>query len=137
MRVGMALVAALIVLIVCFAGLTLLALESGGVVTVRTTDADSGLVRTPRIWFVEHADNLYLEAGHPNNPWVRDLARVQQLRLDGQGLDGDYSFQIGREAAEHQLIRRLMQEKYGWRDWWIGLVFDTSASQLVTIQALE
>ena len=118
------------------AGLTLVALESGGVVTVYTADDDTGMVRTTRIWFVKDSASLYLEAGHPDNPWVSDLSEAEQIRLEGQGLDGSYTFLIGSGSDDHDRIRRLMRQKYGWRDGWIGLLFDTSSSQLVAINGV-
>ena len=50
-------------------------------------------------------------------------------------MGGDYAYQIHDSVAAHDRIRRLMREKYGWRDWWISAVFDTSGSQMVEIEA--
>ena len=113
-RVGLAMVT----LFLGVAGFTLLALESGGVVTVYTAVDDTNIVRRTRVWFVQDdAHGLYLEAGHPDNPWVRDLGSARQIQLSGQGLDGSYDFAIETGPADHRKIRRLMREKYGWRDW--------------------
>ena len=45
-----------------------------------------------------------------------------------------YSFEIGSSRSDHESIRRLMRAKYGWRDWWIGMVFDTSSSMRVKLK---
>ena len=116
-----------------FAGLTYLALESGDVVTVTTINAATGSPRETRIWFVFEDDQLYLEAGNPANPWVQDLAKMTTLTLSGAGLDGAWEFSrmTGRES--HLKIRSMMRKKYGWGDWWIGLVFDTSKTELLRV----
>ena len=37
-------------------------------------------------------------------------------------------------AAEgHERVRALMREKYGWRDRWVSLLFDTSRSLAVRL----
>ena len=95
-----------------------------------TTDAKNKR-STTRIWIVEEAGQLYLEAGHPDNPWVLDLKGADQLELKGGGLDGRYSFRV--VADDHDRIRALMRAKYGWRDQWLSLIFDTSQSQLVEL----
>ncbi len=116
--------------------ITALALEAGGVVTV-VTETPAGANRETRVWFVEHEDRLYLEAGHPDNPWVKDLAGNPTLILKGQALDGEYRYMRHDSAREHTRIRALMREKYGWRDAWISLVFDTSRSSLLHLIPLE
>lgn len=133
---------ALVVSLTAVAGVTLFALESGSVVTVKTSipegapGSDVGGERTTRIWFVQENGQLFLEAGHPDNPWVGDLRGMSSLQLVGQGLDGEYTFEVLDDSADHDRIRQLMRRKYGWRDWWIGLIFDTSRSQLVVIRPL-
>lgn len=115
------------------AGLTYFALESDGVVLVETSDP-TGAARTTHVWFVENRGKTYLEAGSPNNPWVQDLAGTQKILIAGGSKDGQYFFMLKDKPHHHELIRTLMRNKYGWRDWWISILFDTSQSALVELQ---
>ena len=57
------------------AGITYLALELGEVAIVESR-TPNGAPRHTHIWYVHQPDGLYLEAGHPDNPWVRDLEQM-------------------------------------------------------------
>jgi hypothetical protein len=37
------------------------------------------------------------------------------------------------EESGHPRIRAYMREKYGLRDWWVGVLFDTSRSMAVRL----
>lgn len=119
------------------AGITYLALELGEVAIVETVNPDGARLRQTRIWYVHQPDGLYLEAGHPDNPWVRDLEQMQTLTLSGEGISGEYVFEQHESAADHQRVREMMRRKYGWRDWWIGVVFDTSQSRLIELEPAD
>ncbi len=123
-------------LLVAFVVVTAVALEISGVVTVHTVSA-AGANRTTHVWFVEEDSTLYLEAGNPQNPWVVDLIGEDELTLSGQNLDGRYHFVLHTSAESHERIRRMMREKYGWRDAWIGMLFDTSASRMMELSRTE
>ena len=116
------------------AAITYLALELGEVVIVETVNSDGTRLRQTHIWYVHQPDGLYLEAGHPDNPWVRDLEQMQTLTLSGEGISGEYVFEQHESAADHQRVREMMRRKYGWRDSWIGVVFDTTQSQLIELE---
>ena len=125
-----------VMVIATFAGLTtLLALEGGGVVQVQTVNAQTQQPRDTRIWFVGSGAQIVLEAGKPDSPWALDVAQRNTLRLSGQGLGGDYRARI-HGADSHLKIRQLMREKYGWRDVWVSMLFDTSMSRMVTLEPL-
>ena len=115
-------------------GITYLALESGDVLIAETNSPALDEVRQTHIWFVQRGANVYLEAGHPENPWVQDLEAGSNLILMSEGLDGEYDYVLHREGR-HQEIRELMREKYGWRDWWVSLLFDTTQSYLIEVSA--
>ena len=112
---------------------TYLALESGDVVTVETVDSSTDESRVTRIWFVHSDEGLFLEAGTPTNSWVEDLENASTIKLAGHNLDGEYAFYIHSEPTDHESIRALMRSKYGWRDLWVTILFDTSQSQLVEV----
>ena len=118
-----------VLVILIFLGITYVALEGGGVVTVET-QTGAGDLRTTHIWHVVHEGTLLLEAGHPANPWVQDIEHNPEVSLTGDGLEGVYTLE--RHGPEtHAQIRGLMRAKYGWRDWWVALLFDTSESFLI------
>ncbi len=119
--------------VIAFIATTYLALESAGVVSVETTRSAGGGSRSTHIWYVENDGTILLEAGHPDNPWVQDLVNSASIKLSGNGIDGHYSYAISDEPDAHMRIRNLMHSKYGWRDSWIGLLFDTSQSRLVVL----
>lgn len=83
---------------------------------------------------MQTGDRLFLEAGNPVSPWVKDLEHQSIIQLFGNGLEGDYTFVIRRNG--HNEIRKLMRDKYGWRDLWVTTIFDTSSSSLVEATAM-
>ena len=127
-----ALLIAVAMLVIGVAATTYLALELGQVAIVETIKP-GGEPRHTHAWYVTEGDALYLEAGHPDNPWVRELEHMQTLTLAGEGIGGEYLFEQSQRPADHERIRAMMRRKYGWRDWWIGLLFDTSRSRLIEL----
>ncbi|MEM7098995.1 MAG: hypothetical protein AAF541_12110 [Pseudomonadota bacterium] len=109
---------------------TYIALESGGVFIAETKGFDNQAVRKTHIWFVEHENRVFLEAGNPNNPWVKDLEAGSTLILRSADHEATYRYVLHRQGR-HREIRQLMRQKYGWRDWWVSLWFDTTQSYLI------
>ncbi len=126
------LVLAILSSLILFVAITYTALEAGDVVVVETQTEGTSDPRETHIWYVQKDDGLFLEAGNPQNPWIIDLASQPTLTLRGEALDGVYRF-TQYEQSSHQEIRRMMRDKYGWRDWWISLIFDTSQSYMIEI----
>jgi hypothetical protein len=126
--------AVLAIVLASGAAITYLALELGEVAIVETVNPDGARLRQTHIWYVHQPDGLYLEAGHPDNSWVRDLEQMQTLTLSGEDISGEYVFEQRESEADHQRVRKMMLDKYGWRDWWIGLVFDTSRSWMIELE---
>ncbi len=110
-----------------FAGITWYALESSGVALVKTLD------RQTHVWFVQTESELLLEAGNPNNPWVKDLAQVTMIQVKLNGNWATYRFQLSAGPASHTKIRTAMRDKYGWRDQWIALLFNVEQSALIRL----
>ena len=127
----------LVGLSLCIGIATYAALELGGVVTIETLDQLNSKVRLTRIWFVKEDGQLILEAGSPHNPWVQDIETQSTIKLVGEDLDGEYLLTIDRSSAGHQKIRSLMEAKYGWRDAWIAMIFDTSDSMMVVPSLIQ
>lgn len=91
------------------------------------------LPRETHIWYVRVGHQILLEAGNPANSWVKDLADQQSIYIRGEGLEGEYSFSLHKDNASHLKIRSHMRAAYGWRDWWVALLFDTSQSAMVEV----
>ena len=123
------------IVVMSFVGITFFALEYGDVAVVETMDKSTGKQRLTHIWHVQTGDQLFLEGGSPTNPWVQDLEYLSTIRLIGNGIDGEYAFVIRDDDDNHAEIRALMRAKYGWRDRWVGIVFDTSKSMLIEVVA--
>ncbi len=115
------------------------ALEAGGVAIVETERAD-GTTRSTHVWFVEPAggsrQQLWLEAGTPENGWYLDILARPTLSLESDpasDLSGVYLAEPIPGRAAHEEIRRMLRAKYGIRDWWIATLFDTSRSIAVRL----
>jgi len=127
----------LALLLIGFVCITYIALESSHVVIVESTRFDNQAPRSTHVWFVRDAGVLVLEAGHPDNSWVKDISHEPIINLKGEGIDGTYRCSIHRDPDSHQKVRSLMRSKYGWRDRWIGLFFNISESSLVEARRFE
>ena len=116
-----------------FVAITYTALEAGGVISAITTSHTDGSERVTHIWYVTENGNAFLEVGNPNNPWIQDLNAGSSLILKGDGFDGKYDFAV-HDSSSHAKIRSLMRDKYGWRDVWVGWLFDTSQSYMIQVR---
>jgi len=112
--------------------LTVVALEGGEVVVVRTLDP-AGTLRTTRTWAAEAERAVWIEAANPERPFLRDLVERPQLQL----VRGDRTYQCDASIVPnpegHSRIRALLRERYGWRDAWVGLFTDTERSVAVRL----
>jgi hypothetical protein len=111
---------------------TLLALESGEVSVLRTTRAD-GSVRETRVWVAHHRGALWIEAATPEREWYRDTLGDPSATVSIDGHARTYRAEAIPGAEGHARIRSLLREKYGLRDWWVGLLQDTSRSIAVRL----
>lgn len=127
----------LILVIVTLGIVTYLALELSDVAEIHTNVPSSDDVRVTHIWYVENEHGLLLEAGNPNNPWVRDLKDVDGAYIAAPAsLEGTYRL-MKKDASSHTEIRRQMRQKYGWRDVWIELLFNPTESFLIEASRSE
>lgn len=125
----------LLMIAVFLAMLTWWALESGGVAILESQAAD-GTVRATHVWYAESDGRLWVEAGTPENPWFLDVQKDPAITLLTSERSGEYIAEIVPGEPAHQQIRSLLREKYGFRDWWIGVIFDTSQSVAVRMVPL-
>lgn len=119
------------VLLLAFAAVTWAALEAGDVAVLETQMAD-GAVRRTRVWFAEHDGALWLEAPVPDRAWLLDVQAAPRVRLQRDGRSASYDA-APVAGGGHEQIRTLLREKYGWRDWWVGWLQDTSRSVAVRL----
>jgi hypothetical protein len=126
--------AALGVLLVAFAAVTWAALESSGVGVLRTRKAD-GAPRETHVWYAEDGGALWIEAATPEREFLDDVRRSAEIVLVRDGQAATYRARIADGAADHARIRALLRAKYGARDWYVGLLQDTSRSVAVELRA--
>jgi hypothetical protein len=119
---------------IAFGAVTWAALESAEVVVLRTFDAD-GTAYESRVWIADDEEGaVWIEAAEAQKPfYLRLLARPDvELMRDGTTLAMSAAALPGE--AGHRRIRDLLAAKYGWRDVWVGLLVDTSASVAVRLE---
>lgn len=118
--------------VVSFVVVTLIALEGNEVAVLRTRD-DAGAVRETRVWLAEADGALWVEAATPERPFYRDLLREPRVEVvRGDVVLETVATPVPGEAG-HLTIRRLLADKYGWADAWVGLLQDTSRSIAVRL----
>jgi hypothetical protein len=126
-------IATLLVAIVCLLLLgTLLALEGGEVAVLRTTGPD-GAVRETRVWIADHDGAAWIEAANEERRFYRDILQHPQVELVRGGKVERFRAEPITTPDGHLAIRRLLAEKYGWADSWIGFIADTSSSIAVKL----
>jgi len=112
--------AALVGLFVAVMALQMVASESGEVVVLTTTDA-AGAPQETRLWVVDYDGSAWLRAGSDQQGWYGRLQRQPQVKVERAGATSEYTAQP--VPAETPQINRLMSEKYGWADRFIGMMF--------------
>ena len=127
-----ALVVSVLSLLAAFGGITWWALESSGV-GILETQGPSGSLRSTHVWFVEPDGQLWVEAGTPENPWYLDIQENARLSFSSAARSGEYVAKPIPDPSSHDLVRSLLRQKYGARDWWVGLLVDTSRSVAVRL----
>lgn len=121
-----------LLLLLGFAATTVVALEGGEVVVVRTRDAEGREHRT-RTWIADADGAAWIEAANPERPFLRDVARVPSLELERAGATYRCGARVLPNPAGHARIRALLARKYGWADCWVALVADTEHSLAVRL----
>jgi len=124
---------AVIVIVALFALVTLAALEGPEVVIVHTRDT-FGRVRTTRTWIVDHDGFAWIEAANPERGFYRSIMDNPEIELERHGALRSYHAVALANPDGHRLIRRLLGEKYGLADRWIGLLTDTSDSLAIRLE---
>ncbi len=119
-------------LVLLVGGALWFALESGEVGVLRTT-RPNGTTRDTRVWFAQHGERIWLEAATPDRSWYLDIQRAPTVILELPAGSRSYRAQPQPGPLDHARVRTLLREKYGLRDWWVGLFQDTSHSVAVRL----
>jgi hypothetical protein len=121
------LILSLLGLVLGFAATTLVALEGKDVVVVRTRD-ENGAWRETRTWIAEEDGVAYIEIANPERAFYKDIQRNAEVEVKRGDRTETHRAVVMKQPDGHQLIRRLLRQRYGWADIWIGLIADTSES---------
>jgi hypothetical protein len=97
-----------------------IASESGEVVVLTTLDAE-GERHDTRLWVVDHDGHAWLRAGSDVQQWYRRLVDQPEVVVE-RGTEKT-TYAAVPVPDESRVINRLMLEKYGWADQYIGLLF--------------
>jgi hypothetical protein len=128
--------AALLGAAVAFAAVTLYALEGREVVVVRTRAPD-GSTRETRTWVAEDGGSAWIEAAFEERPFFQDLLVTPEVDVvRGDGVHRYRAIPVPNPGGRVR-IRALLAEKYGWADWWVGLLQDTSRSVAVRLEPVS
>jgi hypothetical protein len=116
-----------------FGIVTLAALEGSEVVVVHTRDP-SGTAHATRTWIADHDGVAWIEAANPDRPFYRDILAAPDIEIERGGVRRRYHAEPLANPDGHRLVRRLLAEKYGIADCWIGLLADTSRSFAIRLE---
>ena len=133
MRTWVRIGAAVLALVGAFLAVTLIALEGREVVVVRSFAPD-GTVSETRTWVADEGGFVWIEAANPRRRFYRDVVATGKVELRRGGGVVRYDAAVMPNPEGHRHIRRLLAEKYGLADWWIGLLADTSSSLEIRLQ---
>jgi len=127
---------ALLAAAVLFGAVTWIALESNEVAVLRTR-TPNGRFEETRVWVADADGAALIEAATPERAWYQSLRMHPDVELlrDGAPLRYRALPETGPEGRDR--IRTLLREKYGWADWWVSMLQDTSDSVLVRLEPLD
>ena len=122
------------VLVALVAGITLIATE-GPEVAVLSTRAPDGTMRRTRVWVADADGAAWVEAANPERGFYGDIQRNPLVLMERQGQSRPYLARTFAGPDGNQRIRTLLRDKYGWADWWLQQMVDTSRSIAVRLDA--
>jgi hypothetical protein len=120
MRLVLRVVGGLVVLAALVMGGSMLASESGEVVTLQTNGPDD-LPKETRLWVVDDAGRQWLRAGSPSSSWLLDIQRSPLVQVERDGQKALYTAVPQAELRDR--LNPLFAEKYGWADAYIAALF--------------
>jgi hypothetical protein len=120
MRVVLRIAGLLVALVVVVMGLSMVASETGEIVTLQTNDAE-GKPKETRLWVVDDGGKQWLRAGSPQSSWLLDIQRSPIVQVEREGQQALYTAVPQPELRDR--LNPLFAEKYGWADAYIGALF--------------
>jgi hypothetical protein len=104
--------------------------ESGEVVVVHSLDTD-GAPKETRVWVVDDQGAQWLRTGSAQSKWMARLRAHPEIQVTRKGDTRSYLAVPVPDARA--AINRLMAEKYGWADGFIGLLISRDQAQVVRL----
>jgi hypothetical protein len=123
---------ALLVAALVLGALTLYALEGLEVVVLRT-HAPDGSTRETRTWVADDDGAMWIEAAFAERPFFQQILVDPAVEIVRGGAARRCRAVPVANPDGHRRIRALLAQKYGWADWWVGWLQDTSRSVAVRI----
>jgi hypothetical protein len=114
--VGVALLA-----LVAIAVVTYVAGERTEVVVLRTIDT-KGVPRETRMWVVDHEGVPWVRVANPERRWFQRLLVDPRAELVRHGATRRVVPEPRDTAEVRSELDRRFREKYGWVDWWYGVL---------------
>jgi hypothetical protein len=114
------------------AATTLVALEGREVVLLRTF-ASNADVHEARVWVADDRGVTWIEVADAGKEFYRRMLADPHVEVVRGGTAARYHAEPDLSRAAHDRIRNLLRKKYGWADWWVGLLVDTSGSIAVRL----
>jgi hypothetical protein len=112
----------------------MVAAESGEVVIVTTVDSE-GRPHDTRLWIVDHDGVGWLRAGGDIAGWYQRLIETPAIVVE-RG-EEKVAYVAQPQLWQRETINGLMLEKYGWAEWYIGLVFNRDRSVPIRLHTPE
>jgi hypothetical protein len=128
--------AALVVGALLFGAITWYALEGSDVAVLRTRASDGGFEET-RVWIVESGELAFIEAASPEREWYQSLRMYPEVEVLRRNEARRYRAEPELGPDGRARIRSMLREKYGWADWWVGWIQDTSDSIAVRLEPID
>ncbi len=108
-------------------GLFLLALgtyiagEQTELAVLRTYD-DVGATHDTKLWVADIDDRPYVRIGRAGRSWGERLQAPPEVELIRAGATVPCTATIVTDEAVHRAVNEAFAVKYGWVDWWYGVV---------------
>jgi hypothetical protein len=100
---------------------TYLAGEQTEVVVLQTQD-DAGKLHDTKMWIVDLDNVPYVRVGRPGRSWSERLEEHPEVQLIRGGVPRTYRAEVVEDEALRRTINDAFAEKYGWVDWWYGIL---------------
>jgi hypothetical protein len=127
-----ALIQLVVMVAVAAAGFTWWTLEVSGVGVLRTL-GPNGSLRDTHVWFAEEGETTWVEAANGHRPFLRDLRNDARAWLQRDRFVSEMTASISDAPSDRAHVRKLLRDKYGFRDVWVALFADTSHSYVVKL----